>query len=133
MSVAAPGKPAGPDVRGLLSPRLAGVGVAGGLLSGLLGVGGGVVMVPLLVLLAGYDQRTAHAMSLGAIIPIGLASLATYGVAGEVHLAEAAALLGGSLLGARIGAGWLARIDERALKAIFGAFLLGVAVLLVVS
>ncbi len=133
MSVAAPPSPAGHGVRGLLSPRLAGVGVVGGLLSGLLGVGGGVVMVPLLVLLAGYDQRTAHALSLGAIIPIGLASLATYGIAGEVHLAEAGALLAGSLIGARIGAGWLARIDERALKAIFGAFLLGVAVLLVLT
>lgn len=133
MSVAAPRRPAGPDARGLLSPRLAAIGVAGGLLSGLLGVGGGVVMVPLLVLLAGYDQRTAHAMSLGAIIPIGLASLATYGVAGEVHLAEAAALVAGSLIGARLGAGWLAKIDERALKAIFGAFLLGVAVLLVLT
>jgi len=123
----------GPAARGLLSPRLIGVGVAGGLLSGLLGVGGGIVMVPLLVLLAGYDQRTAHAMSLGAIIPIGLASLATYGVAGEVRLPEAAALLGGSLLGARIGAGWLARIDERLLKAIFGTFLLGVAAVLVLT
>jgi hypothetical protein len=133
VSVAAPPSPAGHGVRGLLSPRLAGVGVVGGLLSGLLGVGGGVVMVPLLVLLAGYDQRTAHALSLGAIIPIGLASLATYGIAGEVHLAEAGALLAGSLIGARIGAGWLARIDERALKAIFGAFLLGVAVLLVLT
>ncbi len=133
MSVAAPGPSADRKLRGLLSPRLAAIGVVGGLLSGLLGVGGGVVMVPLLVLLAGYDQRTAHAMSLGAIIPIGAASLATYGVAGEVHLAEAAALLAGSLLGARIGAGWLAKIDERALKAIFGTFLLGVAVLLVVT
>jgi hypothetical protein len=133
VSVAAPGRPAGPPARGLLSPRLAAIGVVGGLLSGLLGVGGGVVMVPLLVLLAGYDQRTAHAMSLGAIIPIGAASLATYGVAGEVHLAEAGALLAGSLIGARLGAGWLAKIDERALKTIFGVFLLGVAVLLVLT
>src|SRR4051794_41765006 len=65
-----------------LDRRLGGIGAAGGVLSGLLGVGGGIVMVPLLVLRAGYRQRDAHAMSLGAIIPISLASVATYGVAG---------------------------------------------------
>ena len=56
--------------RGRLDRRLATIGGAGGLLSGLLGVGGGVIMVPLLVLWAGYRQRDAHALSLGAIIPI---------------------------------------------------------------
>src|SRR4051794_39716654 len=68
--------------RNRLTRQLAAIGGAGGVLSGLLGVGGGVVMVPLLVLRAGYRQRDAHAMSLGAIIPISLASVATYGVAG---------------------------------------------------
>lgn len=134
MSVArARGREARGGLRALLEPRLLLVGILGGLLSGLLGVGGGLIMVPLLVMLAGYDQRTAHAMSLGAIIPIGTASLLTYSLAGEVHVPEALALLGGSLIGARIGAGVLARIDERALKTIFGLFLLGVAVLLVLE
>ena len=44
-----------------LDPRLFAIGIGGGLLSGLLGVGGGIVMVPLLVLWAGYAQREAHA------------------------------------------------------------------------
>ena len=113
-----------------LDPKLLGVGLVGGLLSGLLGVGGGVVMVPLLVLWAGYAQREAHAVSLGAIIPISVAGIATYGVAGEVRWWEALGLAAGSIVGARIGAGVLARIDERLLKLIFGAFLVGVAVLL---
>ena len=68
-----------------LDPRLLAIGIGGGLLSGLLGVGGGIIMVPLLVLWAGYAQREAHAMSLGAIIPISIAGIATYGIAGEVH------------------------------------------------
>jgi uncharacterized membrane protein YfcA len=114
-----------------LDRRLAGIGAAGGVLSGLLGVGGGIVMVPLLVLRAGYRQRDAHAMSLGAIIPISLASVATYGVAGEVRVAYATALTVGSVIGARVGAGLLARIKERPLKIVFGLFLLAVAVLLV--
>ncbi|HEV8461843.1 MAG TPA: sulfite exporter TauE/SafE family protein [Gaiellaceae bacterium] len=115
-----------------LDARLVTVGVLGGVLSGLLGVGGGIVMVPLLVLWAGYAQRDAHAISLGAIIPISLASVLTYGVAGKVHPGEAALLTVGSIAGARIGAGALARINERRLKLVFGLFLGAVAILMLV-
>ena len=119
------------SVRSLrLGPKLLAIGLGGGVLSGLLGVGGGVVMVPLLVLWAGYWQREAHAISLGAIIPISLAGIATYGVAGQVRWWQALGLAAGSIVGARIGAGLLARIDERLLKVVFGTFLVGVAVLL---
>jgi hypothetical protein len=113
-----------------LDPKLLAIGLGGGVLSGLLGVGGGVVMVPLLVLWAVYPQREAHALSLGAIIPISIAGIATYGVAGEVKWWDALALAAGSVVGARIGAGWLARIDERLLKLVFGVFLVGVAALM---
>jgi uncharacterized protein len=113
-----------------LDPQLVSIGLSGGLLSGLLGVGGGIVMVPLLVLWAAYTQRDAHAISLGAIIPISIAGIATYGVAGEVRYGTAIALAAGSIVGARIGAGWLARIDEWLLKVVFGTFLVAVAVLM---
>lgn len=115
-----------------LDPRLIAIGIGGGLLSGLLGVGGGIVMVPLLVLWAGYGQRDAHAISLGAIIPISIASVLTYGVAGKVHAWEAVALAAGSIGGARIGAGTLARLDDRRLKLVFGLFLGAVAILMLV-
>lgn len=118
--------------RRLLDPQLAVIGVVGGLLSGLLGVGGGVVMVPLLVVWAGYGQREAHALSLGAIIPISLAGIVTYGAAGKVRVVDAAALAAGAVVGARLGAGLLARIEERPLKALFGAFLVAVSVVLAV-
>jgi hypothetical protein len=114
--------------RGLLGVELLAIGVAGGVLSGLLGVGGGVIMVPLLVLWAGYGQRDAHAMSLGAIIPISIAGILTYGIAGRVNWLDAAALAAGAVTGASIGAGMLARIDERTLKIIFGCFLVAVSV-----
>ena len=119
-------------VRRRLDRRLAGIGAAGGVLSGLLGVGGGIVMVPLLVLWAAYGQRDAHALSLGAIIPISLASVITYGAAGKVHYGEAIALAVGAVAGARIGAGALARIGERQLKLLFGVFLAAVGVLMLV-
>ena len=80
-----------------LDPELVAIGVLGGVLSGLLGVGGGIIMVPLLVFWARYGQRAAHAASLGAIIPISIAGIATYGIAGKVHLAPALALAAGSV------------------------------------
>jgi uncharacterized protein len=111
--------------------RLLVIGLVAGLLSGLLGVGGGIVMVPLLVLWAGYGQREAHATSLGAIVPISLAGVVTYGAAGAVRVPAAAALAVGSVAGARVGAGLLARLHERALKTLFGSFLLAVAIVMV--
>ena len=115
-----------------LDRRLLGIGIAGGVLSGLLGVGGGVIMVPLLVLWAGYGQRDAHALSLGAIIPISLASVLIYGAAGKVRVVDGIALAAGAVVGARLGAGALSRIDERTLKLVFGLFLAAVAILMVV-
>ena len=87
-------------------------------------------MVPLLVLWAGYAQRDAHAVSLGAIIPISIAGIATYGVAGEVRYWQALGLAAGSIVGARVGAGLLARMDERLLKVVFGTFLVAIAAVL---
>jgi uncharacterized membrane protein YfcA len=108
-----------------------GIGASGGFLSGLLGVGGGVIMVLLLVLIGKRSQREAHAISLGAIVPIAIAGVVTYGVAGEVRLPEAIALTVGALAGAPFGARALSRAPERTLKLVFGCFLLAVAVLLV--
>ncbi len=113
-----------------LDPKLLAIGLGGGLLSGLLGVGGGIVMVPLLVFWAGYAQREAHATSLGAIIPISIAGIATYGAAGEVRYGTALALAAGSVVGAPIGARLLVGMDERVLKIVFGVFLVAVSVLL---
>jgi uncharacterized membrane protein YfcA len=106
------------------------IGLVGGAFSGLLGVGGGIVMVPLLTLWAAYSQRDAHAISLGAIIPISFVGVLTYGVAGQIKVVDGAALITGSVVGVRVGTGVLARASERALKIAFGMFLLGVAVLL---
>jgi uncharacterized membrane protein YfcA len=116
-----------------LDRRLVTIGGTGGLLSGLLGVGGGLIMVPLLVLWAGFRQRDAHAMSLGAIIPISLASVITFGAAGEVRVGYAVALTVGSMVGARVGAGLLSQIPERPLKIVFGVFVAGAAILMLVQ
>jgi uncharacterized membrane protein YfcA len=113
--------------------RLGAIGLAGGFLSGLLGVGGGVIMVPLLVLWARFGQREAHAASLGAIIPISAAGVLTFGAAGEIRVGYAVALALGAVVGAQVGARALARASERSLKLAFGAFLVLVAVVMAVS
>ena len=90
-------------------------------------------MVPLFVLWGGYGQRDAHAVSLGAIIPISAAGVLVFGAAGEIRLWEALALAAGSIVGAQAGARLLARADERKLKLTFGAFMLIVAAFMVVG
>jgi uncharacterized protein len=109
------------------------IGGFGGLFSGLLGIGGGTAMVPLMVLLGKIGQREAHAISLGAMIPIALTALIVYGAADEVDYLAGAALAAGAVVGARAGAGILARIPEHALKAVFGVFLIVAALLLIVE
>ena len=117
----------------LTVPRTLFIGVVGGALSGLLGIGGGTIMVPLLVLSGGVAQRTAHALSLGAIIPISIASVAVYAGADEVDLRLALGLAIGAVVGARIGVGMLAQAPEHVLKLAFGVFLVAVAISMAVT
>jgi uncharacterized membrane protein YfcA len=114
-------------------PVVLAIGGVGGLFSGLLGIGGGTAMVPLMVLLGKIGQRAAHAISLGAMIPIALTALIVYGAADEVDYVAGAALAAGAVFGARTGAGILARIPEHALKAVFGTFLIVAALLLLIE
>lgn len=101
-------------------------GLAAGVLSGLLGVGGGIVLVPML-LLAGYTQHEAHATSLAAIIPIAAAGAITFAVAGEVDPWIAVALAGGSLLGAPLGAKIMLAARETTLRLSFGLLTIAIA------
>jgi uncharacterized membrane protein YfcA len=104
------------------------VGLAAGLASGLLGVGGGIVMVPLLGLSLGFAQRRAHATSLAAIVPIATVAVIPFAVAGHVDYGIAGCLAAGGLIGAPIGARTLGRSDEGLLKIMFGVLMIAVAV-----
>ena len=106
-----------------LDPRLVGIGLVGGVLSGLFGIGGGVVIVPLLVMLLGYGQREAQTASLAAIVPISLVGIATYAAAGEVRWGIGTALALGALGGSLVGVRLLAGLDERVLRIAFGCLL----------
>jgi uncharacterized membrane protein YfcA len=102
-----------------------------GLVSGLLGVGGGVVLVPSFVAAFGMGQRRAVAGSLVAIIPISVVGVLTYwlfGSAHEVRFDLGVALAAGSIVGARYGAQLTRRVSERTLAIAFAILLLIVAV-----
>ena len=81
------------------------IGLLAGLLSGLFGIGGGIIVVPTLVLLLGLDLRSATGTSLAALLlPVGILRVMTYARTGTVRLPVAALLACGMLLGTALGA-----------------------------
>jgi uncharacterized membrane protein YfcA len=83
-------------------------GAVGGFLSGMFGVGGGLVMVPLLMWLLRMDQRRASATSLIAIVPTALVGSIGYAVGGQINFAAAGLIALGGIVGAPAGS-WLLR------------------------
>jgi uncharacterized protein len=114
----------GPRVRPIL---LAVIGLAAGVLSGMFGVGGGIVMVPALVVV-GLSQHRAQSTSLAAIVPIAIVGAVLFGGANSVDFGAAGVLAVGSLAGARAGALLMHRLSAVLLARIFGVFLIVVAV-----
>jgi len=104
------------------------IGGIGGLLSGAFGVGGGIIMVPLLTTIAKLDQRRAAATSLVAIIPAGIVGTVTYGLAGHVDLVAAVLIAAGGVAGSFIGTRLLHRLSIRWLRWLFIGMLLVVTV-----
>jgi uncharacterized membrane protein YfcA len=99
--------------------RAALVGVCAGVLSGLFGVGGGFIMVPLYVLWLGVEQKRAHATSLAAIIPIASTAAVGYAFNGEVDWAAVVLVMLGSVAGANYGVRLLARLELRTIRIAF--------------
>jgi uncharacterized membrane protein YfcA len=95
------------------------VGAAAGFLSGLLGVGGGIIIVPALVLWLKIDQYRATATSVTVIVVTAAAALATFGAGDAVDWSTAAFVFIGSAVGAVLGARYLERIPEWSLAAVF--------------
>lgn len=100
--------------------QMALVGVAAGLLAGLFGVGGGIIMVPLMVLLLGMGQRVASSTSLLAIVPIAAAAAWGYAMSGNVALVSGLLLLVGGVVGGQIGGWALPRVPTATLQIWFG-------------
>jgi uncharacterized membrane protein YfcA len=111
---------------------LAAIGTAAGVFSGLFGVGGGTVMVPLLILMLAFGEREATATSLLAIAIIAAVGVATQGAYGNVHVTDGM-LVGVPAVGGVLAGTWLQqRVPARAVSLLFAALLTVSAVVLVV-
>lgn len=112
--------------------KLSAIGVAAGILSGLLGVGGGLVIVPALVLFVGVSQHRANATSLAAIVPISLVAAVLFDGARSVDVGVGIPLAVGAVVGVTVGAAAMAHVREARLRQAFGVFILAVAVFLAI-
>ena len=113
-------------------PKLLVIATAGGAFSGLFGVGGGTVLVPLLILWFGYGEREATGTSLLAIVVIATLAAITQGAFGNVHLATGLLIGLPAIAGVIAGTAVQQRIPERAVSAILAVLLVVSAAVLVV-
>lgn len=114
--------------------KLAAIGTVAGLFSGLFGVGGGTVIVPMLIFWFAYGERLATGTSLGAIVIIGLfGTLAQGGFYGNVHFAAGLLLALPAIVGVVLGAAIQQRIPQRAVSYLFAVLLVAIAVELILS
>lgn len=111
--------------------KLATIGTMAGLFSGLFGVGGGTVVVPLLMLWLGYEERLATATSLAAIVFIAAFAAAVQGLYGNVRLLDALEIGLPAVAGVLIGTWLQQRLQARSIALMFAAILLASAVELV--
>src|SRR5258708_4146860 len=110
------------------------LGLLAGVVSGLFGVGGAVVIIPGLVLIAKLPQHTAHGTSLAALLlPVGLLGVLEYSKRQQVHWAYAGVVAVGLLIGAYFGARLAGSISDVTLRKTFGGFLLRISVTLFLS
>jgi uncharacterized membrane protein YfcA len=102
---------------------LAAAGVASGFVSGMLGVGGGALMVPAMVLLAGIGQHVAQGTSLLAMVPAGAAGARAHWRLGNVVPRVLPALIPGIVVGSYVGARLAAALGDGALRTVFAVVL----------
>ncbi|HEX6782597.1 MAG TPA: sulfite exporter TauE/SafE family protein [Solirubrobacterales bacterium] len=114
--------------------KLAAIGTLAGAFSGLFGVGGGTIIVPLLIFWFGYGERLATGTSLAAIVIIGLlGALAQGGIYGNVHLGTGLLLAIPAIAGVVVGTAVQQRIPQRAVSYLFALLLVAIAVELILS
>ena len=100
------------------------------MLSGFLGIGGGIILVPMLSGLLGLAQHKAHGTSLAVIIPIAMVGTVVYFLQGYVDWALVAAIGSGSIIGVVVGAKLMMRVPAHRLRQGFGVYSIVVALLM---
>ena len=100
------------------------VGIVAGILSGILGIGGAVFVIPVLVYMYGWSQHMAQGTTLGMLIPpIGLLAAWQYYQAGNMNLKVAGILCLGFFAGGYLGGAVVNHISDEVLRKVFGVFL----------
>jgi uncharacterized membrane protein YfcA len=112
--------------------RLALIGTGAGVFSGLFGVGGGTVIVPLLVLWLGYGEREATGTSLGAIVVIAAAAMLTQGAYGNLHVGDGLLVGLPAVGGVLAGTALQQRVAQRTVSLLFAALLAVTAIVLLI-
>ena len=103
------------------------LGLIAGALSGLIGIGGGVLVVPALVFLFGFSEHVAQGTTLALLVPpIGLLAAWTYHKQGQVELGVAALVAAGFALGSLLGARFAVGLSDTLLTRIFGVALIAI-------
>jgi len=110
------------------------LGLGAGILSGVVGIGGGVLIVPVLVFLFGFSQQQAQGTTLALLVPpIGILAAWTYYQHGFVNIKVAAFIAGGFILGSLFGARFAVGISNTMLEKIFGVTIILVGLKMVVG
>jgi hypothetical protein len=109
------------------------IGFAGGVVGGLLGIGGAIILVPLMVSFLGVSQHMAHATSLAVIIPGAVVSAFVYKEFGQLDFGLAGLFAVGGIFGAFIGASLMPYVKPHILKMIFAVLALSIAIRMGVS
>jgi uncharacterized membrane protein YfcA len=109
------------------------IGLTAGFFSGIFGIGGGLIMIPLMVGILKLGQHQAHGTSLVAIVFTGLSGAISYALNGSINLTAAIFLAATAMITARAGARYCNVLPEWKLKKYFGAFLILCAILLILK
>ncbi|MGE5560292.1 MAG: sulfite exporter TauE/SafE family protein [Chloroflexota bacterium] len=107
--------------------KVAAIGLSAGIVNGLLGVGGGMILIPGMVYALGMGEHDAHGTSLAIVLPISIASALVYSRNHFVEWGITWRVALGGMIGAYIGAKLICRIPDIWLKRIFAAFMLATA------
>ncbi len=106
------------------------IGLTAGVLGGLAGLGGGVLMIPLLIGIKKLDQHKAHGTSLVALVFTGIIGAATYAMHGTLNIWASLLLAAAAIWPAHLGAKYCCRLPELKLKRLFGLFLIIISILM---
>ncbi|MBP5982627.1 MAG: sulfite exporter TauE/SafE family protein [Fluviicola sp.] len=110
------------------------IGLAAGILSGLIGVGGGIIIVPALVFFLGLSQKEASGTSLFILsMPVVILGVMNYWKAGQVNWKYGLVIAGTFLIGGYVGSKFAAKISPAVIKVIFGVIMLYVAFVMIRS